>query len=79
MNTSRVDIEGRESGFISMPANALKVGDTVQVWWGTKRATVSGFRSHSSGQGGWTVADFTDGFSMTVTPIDVLKVAPCGT
>lgn len=75
MNTSRVDIEGRESGLTSTPASALKVGDTVQVWWGTKRATVSGFRSHSSAQDGWTVAVFTDGFSMTVTPADVLRVA----
>lgn len=61
--------------FKATPASALKVGDTVQVWWGAKRATVSGFRSHNSGQDGWTVADFADGFSMTVTPIDVLRVA----
>lgn len=54
--------------FESTPASALKVGDTIQVWWGAKRATVSGFRPHNSGQVGWTVADFTDGLSMTVTP-----------
>lgn len=66
------------SGLVSTPASSLKVGDTVQVWWGTKRATVSGFRSHSSGQVGWTVADFADGFSMTVTPEMILVVKENG-
>lgn len=63
------------SGLVSTPASDLKVGDTIEVWWGTKRATVSGFRSHSSGKEEWTVADFTDGYAMTVTPEMVLKVA----
>lgn len=62
------------SGLVSTPASALKVGDTIQVWWGTKRATVSGFRPHSSERDVWTVADFADGFSMTVTPEMVLMV-----
>lgn len=62
------------SGLVSTPASALKVGDTTQVWWGTKRATISGFRPHNSGQDGWKVADFTDGLSMTVTPEMVLRV-----
>lgn len=66
------------SGLVSTQASALRVGETIQVWWGTKRATVSGFRSHSSGQDGWTIADFTDGHSMTVTPDMVLKVVRCG-
>jgi len=52
----------------SKPASTLKIGDTIQVWWGAKRATVTGFRSHSSQQAGWTVADFADGVSMTITP-----------
>lgn len=60
--------------FESTPASALKVGDTIQVWWGAKRAIVSGFRPHSGGQDDWTVAVFTDGFSMTVTPEMVLRV-----
>lgn len=62
--------------FESAPASALKVGDTIQVWWGAKRATVRGFRPHSGGQDGWTVAVFTDGFSMTVTPEMVLRLLP---
>lgn len=63
------------SGLVSMPASALTVGATVEVWWGAKRATVSGFRSHNSGKDGWIVANFTDGYSMTVTPEMVLRVA----
>lgn len=62
------------SGLVSTPASALKVGDTIQVWWGAKRATVSGFRPHRGGRDGWTVVDFTDGFSMTVTPEMVLRI-----
>ncbi len=65
---------GREKIFESKPASALKAGDTIEVWWGAKRATVSGFRPHDSGQDGWTVAVFTDGVSMTVTPEMVLRV-----
>ena len=63
------------SGLISKPASDLKVGDTIQVWWGQKRATVTGFRRHDSGQAGWKVADFADGFSMTIAPTDLVKVA----
>ena len=66
------------SGLVSTPASALKVGDTIEVWWGAKRATVSGFRSHSSGRDGWTVVDFTDRYAMTVTPEMVFKVTQCG-
>lgn len=53
----------------------LKAGDTIEVWWGAqKRATVIGFRPHDSGNPGWFVADFSDGFRMTFTPESVFTL-----
>jgi hypothetical protein len=60
--------------YATKAARFLAVGDTIQVWWGMKQATVVAFRSHNSGQEGWTVADFADGYSMTITPFDVVRV-----
>ena len=53
----------------------LSIGDTLQVWWGLRKvATVTGFRAHDSGQEGWFVADFNDGFSMTIKPLSHFRV-----
>ena len=48
-------------------AEELAAGDTLSVWWGRKAATITGFREHSNGAG-WRVAEFGDGFSMTLSP-----------
>jgi hypothetical protein len=55
-------------------ASSLAVGDVVKVWWGRGAATVSGLRGHPNGEE-WKVADFGDGFSMTITPLMLLPVA----
>ena len=56
-----------------MRAADLSIGDTIKVWWGSKSATVSAIRAHDSGKAGWKVADFADGFSMTITPFMVFQ------
>lgn len=54
---------------MSIKGNELQAGDTIKVWWGLKKATVTGFREHDSGKDGWFVVDFVDGKSMTVEPL----------
>lgn len=56
-------------------AKDLAVGDTVEVWWGMKRATVSSIKPDSDGRKGWKVAQFADGHAMTITPEMLLRVA----